>query len=92
MKHNHLVSPAIVTIVIIACGGMKVDLAPDANAQEEQKPEPAECMCSSEPGPEGPAGPEGRMGPQGPQGEKGERGLRGDRDGARRFRHHGRGM
>jgi hypothetical protein len=87
MKTKHLIVSAIAAIAIIACGGLKVDLAPDANAQEEQpeqKPEPTSCECSGEAGPEGPMGPEGKQGPageqglRGPQGDQGLPGERGD--------------
>lgn len=34
MKTKHIIISAISTLAIIACGGMKVDLAPDANAPQ----------------------------------------------------------
>lgn len=89
MKLNQSIVFAITTIAAVACGGMKLDMAPSANAQEEQKPELTECACSSEPGPEGPEGPRGPeglpgpagvggdQGPAGPQGERGPAGATG---------------
>jgi hypothetical protein len=83
MKTTSKLIASITTIItIIACGGMKVDLAPNANAQEEQKPEPTSCECSGEVGPEGPQGPQGEQGPageQGPRGPRGDQGLHGER-------------
>lgn len=81
MKRSRLAIP-VMTLIAVACSGMKVDLAPNANAQDEQKPEPTECACSSEPGPagpEGPVGPQGAAGEQGPRGPRGEQGLQGER-------------
>jgi len=81
MKHiNQLFVSALVTTIIVACGGMKVSLAPDANAQESDAGstdivKPTACECSSEPGLQGPEGP---MGPAGPQGERGLRGSAGE--------------
>jgi hypothetical protein len=80
MKTKHIIVSAISTLALIACGGMKVDLAPMANAQEEQKPEATSCECSGEAGPEGPMGPEGKQGlagERGAQGRDGERGVPG---------------
>jgi hypothetical protein len=77
MKQNHLLISAITTIVIIACGGIEVDFAPEANAQEEQEPESTECACLSEPGPEGPQGERGPAGEQGQRGQRGEQGPQG---------------
>lgn len=84
MKHiNQLFVSALVTTIIVACGGMKVSMAPDANAQESDAgtadiTKPTACECSSEPGPQGPAGPVGQMGPAGAQGERGLRGATGE--------------
>lgn len=81
MKTIKAITVSALTIIsIIACGGMKVDLAPNANAQEEQKPdvlEPSKCECSGEVGPEGPMGPQGPVGEQGARGSRGEQGLPG---------------
>lgn len=74
MKTKHLFVSAISIISIIACGGMKVDLAPDAKADE-----PTACECSGEVGAEGPQGPEGVEGPAGPEGARGSKGEKGDR-------------
>jgi hypothetical protein len=39
LNSRKLISSAIITIVIVACGGLKVDLAPEANAETpEEKP------------------------------------------------------
>lgn len=77
MKTKHLFVSAISIISIIACGGMKVDLAPDAKADEI--PAPTTCECSGEVGAEGPQGPEGVEGPAGPEGAQGSKGEKGDR-------------
>jgi hypothetical protein len=74
MKLSHIIISATTIISIIACGGMKVDMAPDAKADELA---PTACECTGgvgEQGPEGPEGPQGEQGPKGPQGPEGPRG------------------
>lgn len=78
MKHlnsRKLISSAIITIAIVACGGLKVDLAPEANAETPE--EPVSCECSAEPGPMGPAGPRGERGEPGARGQTGPAGALG---------------
>lgn len=68
MKTIKLFASTITIVTIIACGGMEVSMAPDANAQDVTD---TSCECTSEPGPQGP------MGPMGPAGEPGAPGLAG---------------
>lgn len=76
MKHNQLLISAITIATIIACGGMKVSMAPDANAQDDSSAATS-CECSSEPGPQGPDGQPGPQGPEGPPGAPGPAGEQG---------------
>src|SRR4030067_323044 len=83
MKHiNQLFVSALITTIIVACGGMKVSMAPDANAQDSDAgaadvAKPTACECSSEPGPQGPEGPMSPAGLAGAEGARGAAGLRG---------------
>src|SRR4030067_1578973 len=92
MKHiNQLFVSSPITTIVVACGGVKVSVARDPNAQDSDAgaadvAKPTACECSSEPGPQGPEGPmgpaglagaDGARGAAGPRGATGERGSQG---------------
>jgi hypothetical protein len=75
------------TIVLVACGGMEVSMAPDANAQVPPSTASTDSTtstvagtaptCGCETGPAGASGPQGEVGPQGPAGKDGAAGPQG---------------